>query len=144
MAEKIVTNSLNYDTRNPNGYPGETNRKASETVPGQHLSLRELLTRFTRGQGVSIRNDVVEDFQADNIPDFSKMDKMELLEFKGRLADQLLLMNEQVKRNQSAKALKEEQEEVLRKQVEKRFQERYKQFVKLADKLESDKGENPE
>lgn len=50
----------------------------SQTVPDQSLSLRDLVSRYTRGQGVTGRTDVYFDDVDGDYLDLGMMDKLEL------------------------------------------------------------------
>jgi len=74
----IIINQHTYAAKNHRRY--ETNDLPSKTVPGQTLSLKTLLERFTRGQGVETYTPIYDDSGTypDNLERMDKMEKLEL------------------------------------------------------------------
>lgn len=56
--------------------------KVSATIPGQTLSLKELLTRYTRGQSIETFTPVYDEGY---YPDTSRMDKLDKLDLARQL-----------------------------------------------------------
>lgn len=73
--EHVIINQHTYRMKNHRRY--ETNAKPSLTVPGQTLSLKELLARYTRGQSVETFTPIYDDGY---YPETDRMDKIEKIE----------------------------------------------------------------
>lgn len=86
MSEHVIINQHTYHKKNNRRY--EQNDKPSLTVPGQTLSLKELLNRFTRGQSVETFQPVYDDGY---YPETDRLDKLEKLDLarslKGAIQD---------------------------------------------------------
>ncbi|MEM0173655.1 MAG: hypothetical protein QXI16_04015 [Sulfolobaceae archaeon] len=67
METKKVINYLEYSRED---HPGEFNTLASETIPGQALSVKEVLIKFTQGT----LNNIVQPVYYDDIEDYDSDD----------------------------------------------------------------------
>lgn len=92
-------NQFNYDStvgREPGG-------GVSLTIPDQTMSLRELVTRFARGQEVPIFEPIYNDLEED-FPDVSRMDTLERLDLARNIKQAVAVERENIvaKRKQRA------------------------------------------
>lgn len=81
--EHVIINQHTYKHKNHRTY--ETNGKPSLTIPGQTLSLKVLLERFTRGQHVETFTPVYDDGQFP--PEIERMDKLDKLDYARQLRE---------------------------------------------------------
>lgn len=95
----------------------------SMTVPGQVIDLETLIKRSAQGLPVMGRQPMYSD--RDDLPEFYKMDEIELIEYRLRLAEQMEEYREQL--HVASKALEEKQKEE-RKKVDEEYEKR-KKFV---------------
>lgn len=78
---------------------GEVNNLPSLTVPDQTLSLRQLLERYTRGQGISIKRDVT--YSEEDFTDLEKMDKFERADLKSQNQQYIDELRQELQQQQS-------------------------------------------
>lgn len=72
---------------------------ASLTVPDQTLSLRQLLDRYTRGQGISIKRDAT--YSEEDFTDLEKMDKFERADLKAQNQEYIDELRQEIQKQQS-------------------------------------------
>lgn len=73
----------NYDWRK-GGEP--ISKKPSVTVPDQSMTIREILTRFTRGQSVPTRQPI---YDGEEMPDLNRMDLSEIKDMRDQVQETL-------------------------------------------------------
>lgn len=95
----------------------------SMTVPGQVMDLETLIRRSANGLPVMGRQPMYSD--RDDLPEFYKMDEIELIEYRLKLAEQMEAYREEL--HVASKALEEKQKED-RKKIDEEYEKR-KKFV---------------
>lgn len=68
---------------------GERNVGKSKTIPGQAMSVREILRRYSQGLSFDGMRVGTYDEEIEGLPDFSKMDLSEIQDFKEFAAAQV-------------------------------------------------------
>lgn len=85
---KKFKNAFDYD---PKDVAGERTDKPSMTVPEMTMSLKEILSRYTRGGEVATFTPVYQDNdEFDENPDFSKMDATEKLQYARQIKEAIV------------------------------------------------------
>ncbi len=79
----------------------ETNKLPSKCQPDQTLPLRELLTRFSRGQSVPTFDPIFD--EGEDLPDVSKMSPIELTELAHEVKQEISYQRDQVEKHKVAK-----------------------------------------
>lgn len=82
---------------------GEFNRYPSLTQPDMTLSMREILERFSRGQGISVRQDHM--YEEEDFTELEKLDKFERMDLKKQNAAYVEELRNEIAENQK-KAVK--------------------------------------
>lgn len=85
-------------------HDGETNTEPSLTTPDQTMSLREMLTRYSRGQSVPTFDPVYD--QDEDMPDISTMSKIQIEELRQDVLGEIQF--QQYELNRKAEAAAEE------------------------------------
>jgi hypothetical protein len=96
-------------------YAGEVNNKPSMTIPDQTMSIREIMNRYARGLPIAGEKfPLYEGDDDENLPDLSRMDKIEKIEATRRIQDEVLDIQKKYeddkKKSDRAKMIKEVQD----------------------------------
>lgn len=92
----------------------EVNTLPSKTIPDETMSLKTILARYARGLPINGYGEPVYNGDDDDLPDFSRMDKVELEEYRQNHRELVKLQEEDLKQKQK------EQREAKEKQNPKK------------------------
>lgn len=125
----ILKSRSNYKEQKdkyPDYFTGEIFLGKSKTVPNQTKSMRELLAMHTRGQFINTHEGTYDDDQED-LPDFSKMDRFEKIEYARALKNDII----------------DFREEMLSKAEQRKLDKQHAEWLKQQEKSKEDEPTDP-
>lgn len=128
-----------YQNWNTSQITFETFEGESQTVPDQTMGLRELITRFTRGQDVRMYEPVYNG--EEYLPDIERMDPMERMDFAreiGQDIEAVQLQRQQMEEEAAAREAEEQEpvQEEPKKKTRKRRSKKPDPAIEDADVIE--------